>query len=137
MTTNDPENYTYSLDRVTYQTSPVFRNLPSGVYTVYARSINFCGTDSQTFFVDLIPKAFTPNGDLVNDVFTLAGMNALPQATVLIFDRYGKYIVKLNRENRSWDGTLNGTPLPASDYWYVVKLDDVTPEIRGHFALLR
>jgi len=132
-----PENYTYSLDRINYQTSPVFRNLGSGVYRVYARSINLCGIDSKTFFIDLIPKAFTPNGDLVNDVFTLADMPSLPQATIDIFDRYGKFIISLNRQNRFWDGTLNGSPLPASDYWYIVKLDEVTPEIKGHFSLLR
>jgi gliding motility-associated-like protein len=137
MTDGMPENYIYSLDRVNYQTSPVFRGLVSGVYTVYAYSVNSCGTDRQNFFIDLIPKAFTPNGDRINDVFTLAGMNALPQATVEIFDRYGRLLTKLNRQNSTWDGTFNGSPLPATDYWYIVKLDDVTPEIRGHFSLLR
>jgi len=132
-----PENYTYSLDRVNYQVSPVFRNLRSGVYTVYAQSVNLCGIDRKTFLIDLIPKAFTPNGDLVNDVFTLADMPLLPQATVDIFDRYGKFIISLNRQNRFWDGTLNGYPLPASDYWYIVKLDEAIPEIKGHFSLLR
>jgi len=137
MADSQPENYTYSLDRVNYQSSPVFRNLASGVYTVYAKSINLCGTDSKTFFIDLIPKAFTPNGDLVNDVFTLADMPSLPQATIDIFDRYGRFIITLNRQNRFWDGTLNGYPLPATDYWYIVKLDEATPEIKGHFSLLR
>ena len=137
MTDSTPENYAYSLDRVNYQASPVFRNLGSGVYTVYARSINLCGIDSKTFFIDLIPKAFTPNGDLINDVFTLADMPSLPQATIDIFDRYGKFIISLNRQNRFWDGTLNGYPLPASDYWYIVKLDEATPEIKGHFSLMR
>ncbi len=137
MAENDPENYTYSLDRVTYQLSPVFANLGSGVYTVYAKSVNACGEDRKTFFVDLIPKVFTPNGDLVNDYFTLSGMNQLPQATVVIFDRYGKLITTLNSQNRYWDGTLNGSPLPAADYWYIVKIDDTTPEIKGHFSLMR
>jgi len=137
MTDGTPENYVYSLDRVNYQASPMFRNLGSGVYTVYARSVNLCGIDHKTFFIDLIPKMFSPNGDLVNDVFTLADMPSLPQATVDIFDRYGKFIISLNRQNRFWDGTLNGYPLPASDYWYIVKLDEVTPEIKGHFSLMR
>ena len=132
-----PANYRYSLDRVTYQSSPVFNNLISGVYVVYAKSLNACGEDRKTFYINLIPKVFTPNGDLVNDYFTLAGMNELPQATVIIFDRYGKLITKLDRQNRSWDGTLNGSPLPATDYWYIVKINDATPEITGHFSLLR
>lgn len=137
MADGEPANYRYSLDRVVYQASPVFSNLSAGVYTVYAKSVNNCGEDRETFYINLIPKVFTPNGDAVNDFFTLAGMNLLPQATVTIFDRYGQLITKLNRQNRSWDGTLNGAPLPATDYWCVIKIDDSTPEIKGHFSLVR
>lgn len=137
MEDGEPVNYTYSLDRITYQASPVFRNLERNVYTVYAKSVNNCGEDKETFYINLIPKMFSPNGDLVNDFFSLAGADKLPQATVTIFDRYGKLITKLDRQNRSWDGTLDGRPLPATDYWYIVKINDATPEIRGHFSLMR
>lgn len=137
MLRNDPENYQYSLDGGPYQDSPVFTNLNSGRHIVVAKSLNGCGEFPWTFTIYLIPKYFTPNGDTTNDVFTLAGMSALPQATVTIFDRYGKLITQLNRRNRSWDGTLNGSLLPATDYWYVIKIDDNTPEIFGHFALIR
>ena len=137
MVNNDPANYLYSLNNSNFQASPVFYNLPSGVYTVYAKSVVGCGIDHKTFYVDLIPKVFTPNGDTVNDVFTLAGMGSLPDATVIIFDRYGKLITELNRSNYFWDGTFNGSPLPASDYWYIVKINETTPEVRGHFALMR
>jgi gliding motility-associated-like protein len=85
----------------------------------------------------MIPKFFTPNGDNVNDGFTIAGMMAYPQATINIFDRYGKVVAALNSRNRSWDGTLDGSRLPATDYWYIIKLDDETPEIKGHFSLIR
>lgn len=137
MEDGEPENYVYSLDRNTYQVSPVFRNLAAGVYTVYAKSINTCGEDMKTVYINLIPKIFTPNGDSINDFFTLAGMSSLPQATVTIFDRYGKLITKLNDRNRNWDGTFDGRPLPATDYWYVIKIDEASPEIKGHFSLMR
>jgi len=137
MQRNDPENYQYSLDGGPYQDSPIFTNLNSGRHIVTAKSLNGCGEFPYVFTIYLIPKYFTPNGDTTNDVFTLAGMASLPQATVTIFDRYGKVITQLNRRNRTWDGTLNGSLLPATDYWYVIKVDDSTPEIFGHFALMR
>jgi gliding motility-associated-like protein len=137
MLRNDPENYQYSLDGGPYQDSPIFANLSSGRHVVVAKSRNGCGEFPWSFTIYLIPKYFTPNGDTTNDVFTLAGMAALPQATVTIFDKYGKLITQLNRRNRTWDGTLNGYQLPATDYWYVIKIDDSTPEIFGHFALMR
>lgn len=137
MINTDLENFEYSIDGVHYQASPTFSNLAAGQYTGYVRSLIGCGTDEQDVVIYLIPKVISPNGDNVNDVFTIAGMSALPQANVFIMDRYGKLITQLNRTNPRWDGTLNGHPVPATDYWYVITIDNQTPEIRGHFALVR
>ena len=35
-------SYEFSLNQVDWQTSPVFTNLPNGVYTVYAKDVNGC-----------------------------------------------------------------------------------------------
>jgi gliding motility-associated-like protein len=137
MENNDPENYRFSIDGGPYQDSNQFTNLPSGYHTASALSRSGCGEDFYNFQVRLVPRFFTPNGDSINDVFTLAGFYAFPNATVDIFDRYGKLITQLSSRNREWDGTHNGTPLPATDYWYIIKIDAATPEIRGHFSLIR
>lgn len=131
-------NYEYSIDGVNYQESNRFTNLIDRPYTAYVRSLDGCGNDSAEFIILLVPKFFTPNGDTVNDVFSIAGMGSYyTNAVVTIYDRYGKVIVQLSRYNSSWDGTLKGEKLPATDYWYVIKLDSRTPEIRGHFSLIR
>ncbi len=131
-------DYEYSLDGENYQSSPIFRGLKDGLYMAFARSSNGCGFDTKTFRVLLVQKFFTPNNDGINDAFTIAGMaTAYPQATVTVFDRYGKIIIGLNRHNREWDGTYNGHKLPSTDYWYVIKLDNTSPEIKGHVSLVR
>jgi gliding motility-associated-like protein len=61
-------------------------------------------------------------------------MTKYPDATINIFDRYGKQITTLTISNQTWDGTINGKPLPTSDYWYVITLDKNSPTIRGHFS---
>jgi gliding motility-associated-like protein len=137
MVNTDVQNFEFSINGVDYQASPIFTNLAAGQYTGYARSLIGCGIDQQVFVIYLIPRVFSPNGDDINDVFTIAGMGALPQAEVTIMDRYGKLIKQLNRANRSWDGTLDGREMPATDYWYIIKIDNSTPEIKGHFALVR
>lgn len=136
---SDPEisRYVFSLDGNTYGDSNVFFNLYPGQHTVKVRSKNGCGSDSMTFYVYMIPKFFTPNGDNINDVFTIAGMSAYPEATINIFDRYGKIVAALNSRNRSWDGTFQGHRLPATDYWYIIKLTYDSEEIKGHFSLIR
>jgi gliding motility-associated-like protein len=51
----------------------------------------------------------------------IKGMTKYPDATINIFDRYGKQITTLTISNQTWDGTINGKPLP-SDYWYVITI---------------
>jgi gliding motility-associated-like protein len=129
--------YEYSLDGINYKASPLFRGLKQGSYIAFARSLNGCGVDTRNFTILLVQPFFTPNNDTVNDVFSIAAMESYPDATVTVFDRYGKIITRLNRSNREWDGTYNGNRLPATDYWYVIQLDRFSPEIRGHVSLVR
>lgn len=129
--------FEYSVDGINYQSSNVFFNVQSGLQTAYVREINFCSNDSQTFIVLIAPKYFTPNGDTYNDFWEVKGLINYPQAEVSIFDRYGKLISVLNKTKPSWDGMLNKYPLPADDYWYVLRIDNTKPEKRGHFSLKR
>lgn len=129
--------FEYSVDGINYQSSNVFFNVPSGLLTAYVREINLCSNDTQTFIVLIAPKFFTPNGDTYNDFWEVKGLNNYPQAEVSIFNRYGKLISVLNATKPTWDGMLNKNPLPADDYWYVLKINKTTPEKKGHFSLKR
>ncbi|MFV5702169.1 T9SS type B sorting domain-containing protein [Flavobacterium sp. XS2P12] len=129
--------FEYSVDGINYQSSNVFFNVPSGLQTAYVREINYCGYDAENFIVLIIPKFFTPNNDTYNDFWEVKGLINYPEAEVTIFDRYGKLITQLNASKLTWDGTLNKNLLPASDYWYVLKIDNTRPEVKGHFSLKR
>lgn len=133
----DADYYEYSVDGVTFQDSNVFYNVPAGLRTAFVQEKNGCGGDTFNFIVIIFPAFFTPNNDSFNDSWEVAGMENYPQAQVTIFDRYGKLIAQLNGSKMSWDGTLNKTPLPASDYWYAMKIDNDHPVLRGHFSLKR
>ena len=129
-------DYEYSLDGINYQNSNVFENTIGGVKKAYVREKNNCGKATFDFTLILFPKFFTPNGDTYNDFFSMEGFQFINNTTIAIFDRYGKLITYLNKTNLTWDGTLLGKPLPASDYWYKAILQDGT-ELKGHFALIR
>jgi gliding motility-associated-like protein len=135
----NPQNYyEYSLNGIDYQSSNIFINVPSGYQTAYVREINSCEIPiTKNFIVLIAPKYFTPNNDGFNDVWEIKELVNYPLAQIIIFDRYGKLITQLNASNRSWDGTFNKNILPASDYWYVLKLDPNGPELKGHFSLKR
>lgn len=129
-------DYEYSLDGISYQNSNVFENTIGGVKKAHVREKNNCGKDTFDFTLIVFPKFFTPNGDTFNDFFSIEGFQSITNTTISIFDRYGKLITYLNPKNPFWDGTSNGNPLPANDYWYKAILEDGT-EIKGHFSLIR
>jgi gliding motility-associated-like protein len=134
---NEADYFEYSVDGINFQNSNIFFDVPGGLQTAYVREKNGCGQTAQNFVVLVFPAFFTPNNDSYNDLWEVTGMENYPQAEVTIFDRYGKLIARLTSSKMSWDGTLNKTPLPASDYWYALKIDDTKPILRGHFSLKR
>ncbi|WP_163408716.1 Ig-like domain-containing protein [Flavobacterium ajazii] len=138
---SNPQDYfEYSVDGANYQTSNLFYNVPGGLQTAYVRAQNnLCNSNeaTQSFIVLIIPSFFTPNNDSYNDFWEVTGMENYPKAQVTIFDQYGKLLAQLSGSKLSWDGTFNKSPLPSSDYWYVLKIDDANPVFKGHFSLKR
>ena len=131
-----PGSYIYSLDDFVYQSEPLFDDLRPGFYQVFVRDENGCGTVSEEVVIIGGPAFFTPNQDGYNDTWQIIAGETVPDAKVSIFDRYGKLITRIEAGSRGWDGTFNGTPLPSTDYWYTVELEDGR-SFKGHFALKR
>lgn len=139
-TGNVTTTYLYSLDKPNgpWQPEPYFYDVEAGLHTVYVYDSSGCGIVQQQVAVLSVPRFFTPNGDLSNDYWYITGLNgtAYFNTTIHIYDRYGKLITSVDRNSAGWDGTLNGIPLPATDYWYVLTLQDGRV-VKGHFSLVR
>jgi len=130
--------YEYSINGVNYQTENIFYNIEPGFLTLTVRDTNGCGKVEKNISVMGYPKFFTPNGDGINDYWQITGINEQFQADALIaiFDRYGKFVAQINPGDKGWNGTSNSSVLPASDYWFNLRLQDGR-EIKGHFTLKR
>ncbi|HLV40473.1 T9SS type B sorting domain-containing protein [Xanthomarina sp.] len=123
----------------TYQTDNTFYNVYGGIYTVAVRDIkNNCGIVNQDVSIIGFPKVFTPNGDGYNDTWNIKGISNVfqPNTMIRIYDRYGKLVKQINPLGTGWDGTFNGNPLPADDYWFSATLQDGR-EFQSHFSLKR
>ena len=77
------------------------------------RSSGFCGA---TIFA---PDLFTPNGDQVNDLFTITVVDGLP-IRLTIYDRWGSVMYSEENSNPRWDGTYKGANCLAEVYPYVL-----------------
>ena len=137
---NGEGNYEYALDDVNgpYQDSSTFNNVQPGLHTVYVRDKNNCGVVEDLISVIGFPKFFTPNNDSINDFWQVYGITEQFQAnaTIYIFDRYGKLLKELDPLGPGWDGTYNGAKMPTSDYWFKVILEDGRT-YTNHFTLKR
>lgn len=133
-------NYVFSLDSPNglYQTSNVFENVIAGIYSVYVKDLNGCGIVEQEIAVLGVPKFFTPNGDGYNDTWKIRGANEKYnfKSIIYIFNRFGKLIKQIGTTGEGWDGSYNGNPLPADDYWYSIQFEDGR-SAKGHFSLKR
>ncbi len=135
-------DYEYSLDDRLgpFQDSNFFNNVSAGIHEVFVNDKNGCGPITQaTIAVVGAPKFFTPNNDGYNDYWSVKGVNQTynSKSIIYIFDRYGKLLKQwVPTLNQGWDGTFNGVPLPADDYWFTLKLEDGR-EAKGHFSLKR
>ena len=79
---------------------------------------------------------FSPNGDGVNDYWTIPELDLLTDSRVFIFDRFGRLLVENTGTAFRWDGLINNVPAPVDSYWYLVKLNDIET-LRGNFTLMR
>lgn len=85
-----------------------------------------------------VPDAFSPNGDGLNDIWELPGIEAFPDAIVTVFDRWGEIIYSSDKGyTHPFDGTLNGTSLPQGMYVYTIHTVPAKPVIRGNLMLVR
>ena len=133
-------DYEFAIDDAfgPYQDDPLFEQVEPGIHTIYIRDKNGCGVAQIEVSVIGYKKFFTPNNDGYNDTWKVLGIRPGYQQTskVYIFDRYGKLIKELDPLTEGWDGTYLGRPMPQTDYWFRVFLEDGR-EFKGHFSLIR
>jgi gliding motility-associated-like protein len=104
-------------------------------------------TNSATVYRDLniirvlpdieIVKAFTPNGDGVNDTWDFINLIAYSDIKILVFDGSGRKVYDCRDSNCAWDGTLNGKELPSGEYLYSIDLEEGRRKYNGTVTLLK
>lgn len=68
----------------------------------------------------IVPNAFSPNGDNINDGFKPM-MQCIPANYQLtIYNRYGVAVFNTNNHLQQWKGTFNGKPVPVGTYYYII-----------------
>ena len=114
-----------------------FLRIDPNEYFVTVRDKNGCNpAATKRIYVLDYPKYFTPNGDGIHDIWEIKNLWFYPNATISIFDRLGKFLYRFRGNQPGWNGKFNEKELFASDYWFVIEMEN-GKTIKGHFALMR
>ena len=70
----------------------------------------------------LVYNGLSPNGDGVNEEFTITGLGRYPDHEITIFGRDGRLVTVLRDYASDWRGDVAGVPLPEGTYFYVIDL---------------
>ncbi len=82
----------------------------------------------------VVPNVFSPNGDGINDMFTIQGVENFPNTHLMIFNRWGR----LMYENPNYQNNWNGDGCSDGTYYYIINANDERIEIAtGYVTVLR
>ena len=87
----------------------------------------------------LIPTAFSPNDDGLNDKFEIFS-STIQTVDIRIFNRWGTIVFQSNSLREMWNGRANGDEAPTGAYTYFITGHDIfgdSFERRGKFMLVR
>jgi len=84
-----------------------------------------------------VGNVFTPNADGVNDALQVPCLetNKFPLNSLIIFNQWGDEILSESPYKNNWEGTYNGSTLPAGTYFYILDLGDGSKPIQGFITL--
>ncbi|AEA44408.1 T9SS type B sorting domain-containing protein [Fluviicola taffensis] len=138
-----PTNLSNPLGQITEATPPQTTiytvNITDGICTKSASvKVNVLEVVCDRTYV-FIPNAFSPNGDLENDVLYVRSVIAT-KILFRIFDRWGEMVFETTDQNSGWDGTFRGKLLKPDTYDYYLEATCVQGEqkiIKGNVTLIR
>ncbi|GAB3693927.1 hypothetical protein GCM10027592_14280 [Spirosoma flavus] len=111
-------------------------------FRVVALSSNGVRSYSNFFSIELqarilVPDAFTPNGDGINDVFVAKGIY-VDKFSMTIYSRWGEVIYNSTDKSKGWDGNANGQVASSGQYMYRIEMIDLlgTKTVRTGALLL-
>ena len=107
--------------------NPLVTPLKDTFYVLNATAMNGCGVIMDTVTIRVykqvvVPNAFSPNGDKINDTWQIDALSAYPNAEVLVFNREGKVVYRSFNYATAWNGMYNGKKLPVATYYYIINL---------------
>ena len=137
--TNEPSSGVFYLPEVPFDIESFFE-------VIVVSPIGCNGTNVATPFIYNnpveAPNVFTPNGDNVNDYFTLISLVPVEILDFRIWNRWGKMVYDGENGLDGWDGMIDGKAAASDVYIYSITYqipgsDNPLKPLKGDVTLLR
>lgn len=121
----------------------------SGIYTIQLIAWQYDPSCADTAFntitvIDqlIIPTAFTPDNDGVNDFWILPNIDEIyPNNVAFVYNRWGEQLFQSEKGKyiiRPWNGKYNDEILPVGSYYFIIKTHDQKEEIfKGVVSIIK
>ncbi|MGZ3897591.1 MAG: gliding motility-associated C-terminal domain-containing protein [Flavisolibacter sp.] len=128
--------------------NPVATPNVSTLYRVRVSGPNGCETEDSIWVAVniadpekgfLVPNAFTPDHDGLNDCFGIRHWGAVTDLHFSIYNRWGQLIFQTSNPADCWDGTYRNARLPSGTFVYLIRANTLCGRVerKGTVTLIR
>ena len=104
------------------------------VYKLLATTPNMCEVKDSVVMVVLrkilIPTAFSPNNDSMNDTWEIVGIKQFSEAEIYVYNRWGELVFFSKGNDTPWDGKHKDSPVPAGEYVFEIRNASIFKDYR-------
>ena len=139
---------TSSWDEVSVSMNPVTSNLFLGNPDRKADFLLSANTNDDVYALASLavtaPTGFTPNGDGINDVFFVKGLENFPDNELYVYNRWGQLIYEAKPYANDWNGIntsgavkIQGDEVDEDTYFYILKLSEDMDPIKNYVDIVK
>ena len=111
-------------------------------YTFNVVSNKGCETATAEVFIKVYEKievrsSFSPNGDGINDTWSIIAIDTFADPEVKIMNRYGELVFDSKGYQTPWDGKYKNADVPSGVYYYLIQLNTGLKPLSGSLTVIR
>lgn len=135
--------YSYSLDLHSWQGDSSWNQLDAGRYSFHIKDNNECKITGEAEVTKnwhdcavLVPTAFSPNGDGLNDIFRAKVHDAVRNFKLIVYNRWGQQVFLSNDPAQGWEG---GQQTTGTFLWVLMYTDSKNQDRKqqGNLVLIK